>query len=181
MSDLFHPMTIESMRDCLQSVGYRAEIVTDAVAGITYLRSATSGLNFDIRMGNKLAGDQEGYADATLIAVFNVVGDMPLAPINAWNHSRRFGRLQIDTSIPNHKFLVLCMDIVVAGGVSRQNLNAQIAIWEGLLQQLTPWLREELAKIGSVNAEAHQNRVSEGKEEKASSDERSEADLPVPN
>jgi len=146
MSDMFNPLTIETMREHLLANGFRAEIVADANAGIQFVRSATSGLSFDIRMGNRLATEQLGFADAAFVAVFNILGDFPLDQVNAWNCTRRFGRLQIDTSNPGHKFLVLCMDVVVAGGISRQNFDAQIAIWDGLIQQLIPWLREEAAK-----------------------------------
>jgi hypothetical protein len=154
MSDVFNPLTAESMREHLQANGYRAELVTDPVANVQFVRSATNGLTFDVRMGNKLATEQLGYADATFVAMFNIVGDFSLEPINAWNCSRRFGRLQIDSSNPGYKFLMLCMDIVVAGGISRQNLGAQVAIWEGLVQQLTLWLREQVAKPRAADAAA---------------------------
>lgn len=148
MADLINNLTVESLRAFLQAAGYRAETMTDPAAGVVYLRSATNGLNFDVRMGNRLAGDKDIYTDIALVAVFNIVGDLPLAPVNAWNHSRRFGRLQIDSSVPGQKFLVLCMDLVVAGGVTGQHLRTQIEIWDGLVQQLVPWLRDELAKLG---------------------------------
>jgi hypothetical protein len=147
MSELIQSLTLESFRELLLASGYRAEVVNDALTSMRSLRSATNGLSFDIRMGNRLPGDGEAYADLVMVAIFNIVGEMPLAPINGWNNSRRFGRLQIDNSIPDRNFLVLCMDIIVAGGVTRQHLRAQIEIWDGLVQQLVPWLREELAKL----------------------------------
>jgi hypothetical protein len=154
MSDVFNPLTIDSMREHLQANGYRAEIVSDPVANVQYIRSATNGLAFDVRMGNRLATEQLGYADATFVAVFNIVGNFPLEPINTWNSSRRFGRLQVDGSNPGYKFLVLCMDVVVAGGISRQNLDAQVSIWDGLVQQLIPWLREQVARPHAADAAA---------------------------
>jgi hypothetical protein len=147
MTDITHSLTGGSLGSLMQTAGYRVESVTDATAGVTILRSATSGLSFDIRMGNRLAGETEAYADFTFVTIFNVVGELPLAPVNAWNRSRRFARLQIDSTIPDQKLLVLCMDVVVAGGVTAQYLRHQIGIWDGLIQQLVPWLRDELSKL----------------------------------
>jgi hypothetical protein len=151
MSDLIHTLTVETLREFMQGAGYRAESIIDPVTSIAFLRSATNGLSFDIRMGNPVAGDKNAYSDAALLAVFNIVGDLPLAPINAWNNSRRFCRLQIDKNNPDQSFLVLCMDLVVAGGVTQLYLRNQIEIWDGLVQQLVPWLRDELAKLRPVN------------------------------
>jgi hypothetical protein len=45
--------------------------LTDPVASSEYLRSATSGLPFDVRPGNRrrLAGTDGGFVDAALVAV----------------------------------------------------------------------------------------------------------------
>jgi hypothetical protein len=151
MSELIHVFTTEALQAFMHAAGYRAETVTDPAASITFLRSATNGLNFDIRMGNAIPGTKDAYSDAAFVAIFNIVGDLPLAPVNAWNSSRRFGRLQVDESVPDQKFLVLCMDVVVAGGVTPQYLRGQVEIWDGLVQQLVPWLRDELAKLHRAN------------------------------
>jgi hypothetical protein len=152
MSELIHAVTVESFRELMLASGYRAEVVKDPLISTPFLRSATNGLSFDVRMGNKLPGNDEAYSDLVMVAVFNIVGELPLAPVNGWNNSRRFGRLQIDASIPDRSFLVLCMDILVAGGITRQHLRGQIEIWDGLVQQLVPWLREELGKLRPVDA-----------------------------
>jgi Putative bacterial sensory transduction regulator len=152
MTDLIQSLTLKSFRDVLQAAGYRVEEVTDAAAGVSFLRSATSGLSFDIRLGSKLPGDAEGgHADVSLVALFNIVGELPLALVNDWNTGRRFGRLYIDRRIANQSFLVFSMDFAVAGGVTPRYLRTQVEIWDGLVQQLVPWLREELAKLAPVN------------------------------
>lgn len=151
MSDLITAVTVESLREFMQTAGYRAETITDPGAGLTYLRSATNGLSFDVRMGNRIPDNENAFSDVALVAVFSIVGDLPLAPVNAWNNSRRFGRLQIDRNVPDQNFLLLCMDVVVAGGVTPQYLRTQIEIWDGLVQQLVPWLRDELAKLQPAN------------------------------
>lgn len=151
MFNLIQNLTPESLRDFMQAAGFRAELVSDP-AGLQVLRSATSGMNFDIRFGNKLPGDQQEYADITLLALFAVEGELPLAPLNEWNNARRFGRLHL-----NQKFLLLDMDVSVTGGVTPNYLRAQIEIWDQLLQALVNYLRTELPKItanGQANVES---------------------------
>ncbi len=139
-------LTLASLRDTLQQAGYRVEAVTDPVANIPYLRSATSGLAFDIRPGNRLAGEDSGFADVAFTAVLQVQGELPLDLINRWNAGRRFARLQLSQT-----FLVFCMDISVAGGVMPAHLRGQIEIWDRLVQDLIAYLREELPKVAATN------------------------------
>lgn len=140
-------LTLDSLREVLQQAGYRVETVTDPVANVPYLRSATAGLAFDIRPGNRLAGDEQDFADLAFVAVLQVQGELPLEVVNRWNATRRFARLQL-----SQPFLVLCLDVSVAGGVAPNYLRAQIEIWDRLVQELIAYLREELRKIGTTNA-----------------------------
>lgn len=138
-------LNIEALRDLVQGIGYRVETVKDGKA--TFLRSATNGLPFDIRPGNSFAGGAGRFADVAFVALFAVRGTLPLDLVNSWNRSRRFGRLFLDQPVPGQEFLVFCMDVSVAGGVAPRQLRNQIELWDGLVQQLIPWLREELGKI----------------------------------
>jgi len=150
MSDIISRLTLEGLRDAFQGAGYRVEVMSDPVANAEYLRSATSGLAFDIRPGNRFAGQelgqQQGFADATLLAPLQVQGDLPLDVVNRWNATRRFARLQL-----SQPFLVFCLDICVAGGVTSGNLRAQIEIWDRLVQELIGYLRDELSKLAAAN------------------------------
>ena len=134
--------TLVSLRDVLQQVGYRVEEVTDPVANVPYLRSATGGLAFDIRPGNRLP--DEGFVDVAFTAVLQVQGELPLDLVNRWNATRRFARLQL-----SHPFLVFCLDVSVAGGVMPNHLRAQIEIWDRLVQELIGYLREELRQLSA--------------------------------
>jgi len=134
--------TLDSLRDVLQQVGYRVEEVTDPVANVPYLRSATGGLAFDIRPGNRLP--DEGFVDVAFTAVLQVQGELPLDLVNRWNATRRFARLQL-----SHPFLVFCLDVSVAGGVMPNHLRAQIEIWDRLVQELIGYLREELRQLSA--------------------------------
>ncbi len=135
-------LTLDRLRDALQGAGYRVETVTDPVANVVYLRSATNGLAFDLRPGNRLADNAENFIDAAFTAVLQVQGDLPLYPVNRWNATRRFARLQF--SAP---FLVLSLDVSVAGGVTTNHLRTQGESWEHLIQHLIVYLREELPKL----------------------------------
>ncbi len=173
MSDVINALTSDTIRDVMQNAGYRVEAITDSAAGIELLRSATNGLNFDIRFGNKLAGEN-GYADVALVAIFKIVGEFPLGPINEWNNTRRFGRLQIDKNISDQSFLVLCMDVSAAGGVTRAYVRTQIEIWDGLVQQLVPWLREQIVGLAQVNGASPGASLTEPKPSQSESSRKDE-------
>ncbi|WP_028164581.1 YbjN domain-containing protein [Bradyrhizobium elkanii] len=140
-------LTLDSLRELFQLAGYRVETLTDPVANISYLRSGTNGLAFDVRSGNRIAGDEQSFIDVALIAVLQVQGELPLDLINRWNATRRFARLQLSPP-----FLALSLDFSVAGGVTQNNLRAQIEIWDHLVQQLVAYLREELANLAKAKA-----------------------------
>jgi hypothetical protein len=139
-------LTLEALREAAQLAGYRVETLTDPVANVAYLRSATAGLAFDIRPGNRLGDTEPGFVDFALVAALQVQGELSLDIVNRWNATRRFGRLQF--SAP---FLVLTLDVSVAGGVAPNHLRAQIEIWDALVQQLIGFLREELARTAASN------------------------------
>lgn len=139
-------LSLDALREILQQAGYRVETVNDPVANLAYLRSATAGLAFDVRPGNRLANGSENFLDAAFTAVLQVQGELPLDVVNRWNASRRFARLQL-----SQPFLVLSLDVSVAGGVAPDHLRAQIEIWDHLVQQLIAYLREELQKLAPAN------------------------------
>lgn len=138
-------ITIEALRDFLQGAGYRVEIVRDGK--VSFLRSATNGLAFDLRPGNPVPGMTARFADVAFVALFAVQGALPLDLLNRWNATRRFGRLFLDRPTPDQQFLVFCLDVSIIGGVTMNQLRGQLEIWDGLVQQLIPWLREEVSKI----------------------------------
>ena len=139
-------LTLDSLRETLQQAGYRVEAVTDPVANVPYLRSATGGLAFDIRPGNRIAGADGDFVDATFTAILQVQGELPLDLVNRWNATRRFARLQLSPP-----FLVFCLDVSVAGGVTSSHLRAHIEIWDRLVQELIGYLRDELQRLAPAN------------------------------
>jgi hypothetical protein len=145
---LVHNFTIDTLRDVLQQAGYRVEVVTEA-SGAVHLRSATGGVPFDLRLGNKLGDDGERYLDATMMAMFQVQGELPPTLVDTWNNTRRFARLHVDRG-----FLILDQDLLVAGGVTAIHLRALIEIWDRLVQELVPYLRDQLTQSANGAAAA---------------------------
>jgi hypothetical protein len=154
-------LTLDGLRNVLQQVGYRVEEATDPVANVPYLRSATGGLAFDVRPGNRLP--DEGFVDVAFTAVLQVQGELPLDLVNRWNATRRFARLQL-----SQPFLVFCLDVSVAGGVMPNHLRAQIEIWDRLVQELIAYLRDELRQL-SAKSDATAAVVPQASEREATS------------
>ncbi len=141
-------VTLDALRMLIQDAGFRAETVMDG--NIALLRSASNGLGFDIRPGNVFAEKPERLVDVVFVAVFALQGAFPQDILTLWNRTHRFGRLFIDRTIPGREFLVLSLDVSVVGGVTAAYLRHKLLIWDSLMQQLIPWLREHLGKIAST-------------------------------
>jgi hypothetical protein len=133
-------MTIspEQIGDILQNLGYRAEHRTDN-SGLPLIASATNGINFNIRMGNRANAPAEGFLDFTYLTIIKINGEFPVDKVNEWNRNRRFSRLhKVDD------FIVLDMDVVVAGGITETHFRATMELWERMLQELMAWLRGDV-------------------------------------
>ena len=139
--DMISAITPEAVRDLLQSVGFRAEIVTRGQGGAV-LRSASNGVNFEGRLFTPLPGQIQGpverYADLTFIAGLHIQGQLNAEIVNRWNMNKRFGRLYLA-----HGALVLAMDVLLQEGVSERHLLAQLGLWDRLIQDLLIYLRTE--------------------------------------
>jgi hypothetical protein len=137
MSDaVIETITAGQLCDLMQQAGYRVEPF-DLPDHAPALRSATAGIPFEVRLGTRAPGDGRRCADFTLIAALRVEGELPLDTPNDWNNGKRFSRLHV---VQN--FLVLDMDVVLFGGVTASHLRAQIEIWDRLIQELVPFLRD---------------------------------------
>lgn len=135
----FTALTAEKLIDLLQAAGYRAEKFQDS-AGDTHLRSATNGVPFNVRLGNRAAAPVEGYFDFTFVTLVKTEGEFPLEGVNTWNAQRRFARLH---RAPD--FLVLDMDVIVAGGVGEDHIRGIIELWDRMLQELMGFLRANVS------------------------------------
>lgn len=137
-------LTPDRLRTLMQERGYRVELL-DGPQAFPVLRSATNGLGFEVRFLNRLA-DGASYADVTFLAALQVQGKLPLEPVNDWNNGRRFARLHLQGD-----HLILDMDVSALGGVSENYLRTQIEIWDRLIEELIPYLREALRALAKPN------------------------------
>ena len=138
-------MTIDTVRlsGILQGMGFRAEPFEDG-NGSPCIRSATSGVAFTIRLGNRAQPPVEGYTDFSYIALVKITeGSFSLEQVNEWNLQRRFCRLH-----RRNDFLVLDLDVIIAGGVTENYVRATFALWDRVVQDLVLFLR------GQATAEA---------------------------
>ena len=138
---LIRSFTSETIRELVQEAGFRAEIVSGAAAGAPVIRSASSGLAFEIRLLNPVQTEPKSFADLTFTAGLQVQGPLALEIVNRWNATKRFSRLYVAQG-----FLIIAMDIVLQGGVPPEHLRAQIEIWDRLLQELLAYLRTAAAQ-----------------------------------
>lgn len=142
-------VTVPALKAAMHAAGYRVEELPADTT--TVLRSATGGLGFEIRLGNRLIGPAERYRDVAFVALLTIQGDFPRSLLNDWNKHHRFGRLYLDRPTPDHEFLVLSMDVVFVAYATAQQLRAHIEIWDALAQQLVAWLNKELRQL-AINA-----------------------------
>lgn len=146
-------LTPSSLRDILQQAGYRVEIGA-AHDGTPHLRSATGGIPFEVRFGNRLGNDaaqadktagEPGYGDVTFFVTLQVQGELALELVNRWNNEKRFSRLHL-----NQGFLIFDMDVSALAGVTRPHIFAQVQIWDSLIQDFIPWLRTSLRDVANT-------------------------------
>jgi hypothetical protein len=151
MSDLIRELTLDGLRGLLQQAGYRAEPFTDPANQQTILRSATGGVAFEIRPGNRTGQGGEGqpFVDFAFVAGIKVESALALDIVNRWNAQRRFARLHL---VPG--LLLLALDVSLIGGVAPDHVRAHIEIWDKLLPDLIAFLREELVRHAGERAPA---------------------------
>jgi len=138
-------VTQEQLGNMLQEGGYRSEHRVDQ-NGTPIIASASGGLSFNIRMGNRAQAPAEGFLDFTYLTVVRIEGEFPLERVNDWNRNKRFARLhRVDN------FIVLDMDVIVAGGITERHIRATLELWDRLLQEYTGWLRGDTS-AGAANA-----------------------------
>lgn len=150
--DLIDSIGVEQLADVLKSAGYR--VTAAEQNGVMQLMSASQGVGFVVRFGN---GVQPGvtlsadgtpvYIDYTLSCAMQVQGDLPADLVASWNRTKRFARLAA-----HGQFLLLEMDVVVAGGVSMRHLLSTIELWDRLIQEFLLHLRNRPAMAAAEEA-----------------------------
>lgn len=145
-SSLILDVNAERLQELLQSMGYR--VTLSEQNGMVQLLSASQGVGFAARMGNP--GQQDGqYLDYTLSCALRVQGELPAGLAERWNVEKRFARLSVQGA-----FLVLELDVIVAGGVSETYLRATTELWDRLLQEFLLFLRANASTQAADDAAA---------------------------
>ncbi len=145
-TELVQSISIDHLTDLLQSSGYR--VTSSEQNGQTQLLSATQGIGFALRFGNPTP-ELNQYLDYTLSCALRVQGDLPSDLVSQWNITKRFARLARQGD-----FLVLEMDVIVAGGVTDAYLRATTELWDHLLQQFLLFLRTFAAQPDTADVPA---------------------------
>ncbi|PTQ87381.1 YbjN domain-containing protein [Agitococcus lubricus] len=135
MSDILQVVSPQQMVDMLQKVGCRAVIKQEAQQ--VQVHSAAQGLNFAISFGQ---AQGEGFTDIAFSCAIKIEGDPPAQLIDGWNQQKRFTRL-----LKQGEWLVLVMDVLVAGGVTPVWLSSQCELWDGLLKEYVRYLQNPSA------------------------------------
>jgi len=127
-------ISAEEFAGILRRCGYRATVVEQG--GRTQVQSAAQGIGFFAAPGNRLQGDEMRFADFALQSVIAVQGELPPGLVEDFNREMRFARL-----FRSGDYLVLALDIVLAGGVTEEHLCAQCELWDRILRDFILRLR----------------------------------------
>ncbi|MDO9179886.1 MAG: YbjN domain-containing protein [Agitococcus sp.] len=128
MSDLITAISPQQLAHILQQAGYRATEVNNGQ--MEQIQSATQGIGFVINFGNVVSEQNREFVDFSFNCTLNIEGNVRPELVADWNRSRRFARLS-----QQGQWLVLVMDVMVAGGVSAAWLQGQCELWDALLRE----------------------------------------------
>lgn len=145
-SDMIEAVSMQYLAELLQSAGYRTN--DSEQNGIQQLLSASQGIGFAVRPGNPTSDGAE-MLDFTLSCALRIQGELPEGMVPDWNRGKRFSRLTHQGD-----FLVLEMDVVVAGGVGAAHLRTQVELWDRLLREFLLYLRNYRAEAADDSAAA---------------------------
>jgi len=132
-SDMIEAVSLQYLAEVLQGAGYRTN--ESEQNGGKQLLSASQGIGFAVRPGNPV-GEGPEMLDFTLSCALRIQGALPENMVSDWNRDKRFSRLTHQGD-----FLVLEMDVVVAGGVGAAHLRTQVELWDRLMREFLLYLR----------------------------------------
>ena len=130
--------------DAIRAAGCAVSAVQDG--DTVRLQSASHGIGYQVLWGNAAGPDQ--YLDFTLSCPLHVQGgQLPDGLFNAWHRTRRFARVS-----SHGDFVVLEMDVVVAGVVQADYLTVAIQLWTQMMGQFFLHLRNFRADEAEAEA-----------------------------
>ena len=147
---LLDAVTPAQVSDAIKAAG--AAVTAIEQDGVVRLHSASHGIGFQVLWGNPVSATQ--YADFTLSCPLRVQGGtLPDAVPTAWHRTKRFARVA-----QHGDFVVLEMDVVVAGGVTPAHLAFSMRLWMQMMGEFFLHLRNHTpapeARGEAANAEA---------------------------
>ena len=144
-SDLLRFVTSEQVSEAIKSAGCAVTAIEQD--GAVRLHSASHGIGFQVLWGNAQAPAQ--YVDFTLSCPLRVQGGtLPEGVFADWHRGKRFARVA-----QHGDFVVLEMDVIVAGGVSQAHLALNIQLWTQMMGQFFLHLRNYRAGEGGDTAQ----------------------------
>lgn len=133
INDLLDAVTPEQVSDAIKAAG--GAVTTIEQDGVVRLHSASHGIGFQVLWGNPVTTTQ--YTDFTLSCPLHVQGGtLPEAVLSSWHRTKRFARVA-----QHGDFVVLEMDVVVAGGVSPAYLAFAVRLWMQMMGEFFLHLR----------------------------------------
>lgn len=130
---ILQTVTPEQVSDAIKAAGGAVTAIEQD--GAVRLHSASHGIGFQVLWGNALAPSQ--YADFALSCPLHVQGGtLPEGLFSAWHRSKRFARV-----VQHGDFVVLEMDVVVAGGVTPAYLAYSVRLWMQMMGEFFLHLR----------------------------------------
>ncbi|TSD58918.1 YbjN domain-containing protein [Variovorax sp. KBS0712] len=131
--DMLDAVTPDQVSDAIKAAGGAVTAIEQD--GVVRLHSASHGIGFQVLWGNAVTTTQ--YTDFTLSCPLRVQGGtLPEAVLAAWHRSKRFARVA-----QHGDFVVLEMDVVVAGGVSPAYLAFAVRLWMQMMGEFFLHLR----------------------------------------
>jgi hypothetical protein len=131
--ELLTSMTPDQVSDAIKAIG--CAVTAFEQDGVVRLHSASHGVGFQVLWGNALAAGL--YADFTLSCPLRVQGGvLPEGLLGEWHRTKRFARVAL-----HGDFVVLEMDVVMAGGVSPAHIQVNLQLWTQMMGQFFLFLR----------------------------------------
>lgn len=143
-SGILGMLTAVDLVDAIQAAGC-AVTPTSRDGGIQ-LSSACHGVGFTVLWGNAAAPGS--FIDITLSCPLRMQGGLlPDEVFAEWHRSKRFARLS-----RHDDYVVLEMDVIAAGGITRAHLQVMLKLWTQMVGQFLAYLRNASISSPSGNA-----------------------------
>lgn len=145
-SELLQYATPEQVSDAIKAAGCAVTPVEQE--GVVRLHSACHGVGFQVLWGNVAADGR--YLDFTLSCPLRIQGgSLPESALSSWHRAKRFARVA-----QHGDFVVLEMDVVVAGGVSANHLALTMRLWTQVMGEYFTHLRNFRAESAQAGGDS---------------------------